>query len=106
MTAKHLQREGSDLEQVHLVVQNVQVVLRVSLSLVGRHGWHSESSRQWRLLNLRTKAEVDVDGAASVFLAASFSSPAFSLFISSFLGEMIGWSFLLLEVAELCLDSK
>ena len=47
--------EGSDLEQVHLVVEGIQVVLRVDFSLIGCHSWHSESSRQWLMLDLRTK---------------------------------------------------
>ena len=50
--------------------------------------------------------EVDVDCAASVFLAANFSSLALSSFISSFIGEMTERSSLLLEVAEVCLASR
>ena len=45
--------------------------------------------------------EVVVDGATSVFMAASFPSLALNLLISSFMGEMTGRSSLLLEVAEL-----
>ena len=58
------------------------------------------------ILNPAGKGEVDVDGAASVFLAANFSSLALSSLISSFIGETIGRSSLLLEVAELHFASK
>ena len=50
--------------------------------------------------------EVVVDGAASVFLAVSFSSLSLGLLISSFKGEKAGRSSLLLEVAELHLASR
>ena len=82
------------------------MVLRVSLSLVGCHGWHSETSRQWYLQISAVKGEVDVDGAASVFLAPNFLSLAPSSFISSFIRETIGRSSLLLEVVESRLASK
>ena len=52
------------------------------------------------------KGEVDVDDVASVFLAANFLSLTLNLLISSFIGEMIGRSSLLLEVAELRLASR
>ena len=52
------------------------------------------------------KGEVIVDGAASVFLAVSFSSISLSLLILSFIGEKAKRSSLLLEVTELCLSSK
>ena len=51
------------------------------------------------------KGEVDVDGVASVFLEANFSSLALSSLISSFRGEMTRMSSLLLEVIELRLAS-
>ena len=47
------------------------------------------------------KGEVDVDGATLLFLGVSFSSLALSLLISSFIGETMGRSSLLLEVTEL-----
>ena len=52
------------------------------------------------------KGEVDVNGAASVFLAANFSSLTLRSFIFSFIGETIGRSSLLLEVTELHLTSR
>ena len=52
------------------------------------------------------KGEVVVDGAASVFLAASFSSLSLRSLISSFMGEKANRASLLLEVAELCLASR
>ena len=52
------------------------------------------------------KGEVIVDGAASVFLAASFLSLSLSSVISSFMGEKAGRSSLLLEVVELRLASR
>ena len=50
--------------------------------------------------------KVVVDGEASVFLAASFSSPSLSLLILSFMGKTTGRSSLLLEVTELRLASR
>ena len=50
--------------------------------------------------------EVNVDCAASIFLAANFLSLALSSFISSFMGETTGRSSLLLEVVEVRLASK
>ena len=44
-----------DLEQIHLIVESIQVILRVSLPLISCHGWHSEPNRQCRLLDLRTE---------------------------------------------------
>ena len=47
------------------------------------------------------KGKVDVNGAASLFLVANFSSLALSTFISSFMGDTIGRPSLLLEVIKL-----
>ena len=53
---------GRDLEQVHLVIESVEGVLRVRLSFVCRHGWHAETRMQGCLLDLQAKGRASCGG--------------------------------------------